>query len=175
MGRLFSSSRSGGSSGGRGFSSRSGSSSRRSLSGRSWLNRGCLIGYRSRSGRLNGLLGGVRNTSSGESGSSTVSDSGLATDSIALLLGDFLRNLASSGGNSSWGSAVVLSDTIVARLTISQKMCRDSHNAPSLDKGTDKVTEVLPLVLSDLELNSRRLSASVGVSNAARAVWRAWF
>lgn len=69
----------------------------------------------------------------------------------------------------------MLSDTIVARLTISQKMCRDSHNAPSLDKGTDKVTEVLPLVLSDLELNSRRLSASVGVSNAARAVWRAWF
>lgn len=50
-------------------------------------------------------------------------------------------------------------------------MCRDSRSVPSLDKGSDKVTEILALVLSDPELNSRRLSASIGVSDATCTVW----
>lgn len=132
MRRLFSGSRGGSSSGsrGRGFSSRSGFSSSGSLSGRSRLGSGGLVGYKSSCGRFSGLLGGdVRNTSIGEGGSSTASGSGLVTDSVTLLFGDFLRNLASSGGGSSRGSAALLSDTTIARLTVSQKVYAGTHAA----------------------------------------------
>lgn len=59
----------------------------------------------------------------------------------------------------------------ITPLTVSQKYVQGSRSVPSLDKGSDKVTEILALVLGDPELNGRRLSASVGVSDAACTVW----